>query len=71
MALIHLNFHSDVLGMAVSADVILPQKSRSLIGMKTESAETYPTLWLLHPKCIACGICVKVCPMEVLEIVEK
>jgi ferredoxin len=22
-------------------------------------------------KCIACGICVKVCPMELLEIVEK
>jgi formate hydrogenlyase subunit 6/NADH:ubiquinone oxidoreductase subunit I len=22
-------------------------------------------------KCIACGICAKVCPMEVLEIVEK
>ena len=22
-------------------------------------------------KCIACGICVKVCPMDVLEIVEK
>jgi ferredoxin len=22
-------------------------------------------------KCIACGICVKACPMEVLEIVEK
>ena len=48
MALIHLDFHSDTLGMAVSCDVILPQKSRSLIGMKTESAETFPTLWLLH-----------------------
>ena len=22
-------------------------------------------------KCIACGICVKACPMELLEIVEK
>ena len=22
-------------------------------------------------KCIACGICAKACPMEVLEIVEK
>ena len=37
MALIHLNFHSDVLRMAVSCDVILPQKSRNLIGMKTEA----------------------------------
>ena len=48
MALIHLDFHSDTLGMAVSCDVILPQKSRNLIGMKTEATETYPTLWLLH-----------------------
>ena len=24
-----------------------------------------------HHKCIACGICVKACPMELLEIVEK
>ena len=22
-------------------------------------------------KCISCGICAKVCPMEVLEVVEK
>ena len=22
-------------------------------------------------KCIACGICAKACPMEILEIVEK
>ena len=22
-------------------------------------------------KCIACGICVKACPMEILEVVEK
>jgi len=22
-------------------------------------------------KCIACGICVKACPMDLLEIVEK
>jgi formate hydrogenlyase subunit 6/NADH:ubiquinone oxidoreductase subunit I len=22
-------------------------------------------------KCIACGICAKACPMEVLEVVEK
>jgi ferredoxin len=22
-------------------------------------------------KCISCGICVKACPMEILEIVEK
>ncbi|MBQ7365063.1 MAG: esterase family protein [Clostridia bacterium] len=48
MALIHLNFHSDILGMAMQADVILPQKNTSLIGLKTTESETYPTLWLLH-----------------------
>ena len=24
-----------------------------------------------NSECIACGICVKACPMEILEIVEK
>ena len=24
-----------------------------------------------HHKCIACGICAKACPMEILEVVEK
>ena len=24
-----------------------------------------------HHKCIACGICAKACPMELLEVVEK
>ena len=49
MALIHLNFHSDVLGMGVNAEVILPQKSTTLIGMDTGSeAPTCKTLYLLH-----------------------
>ncbi len=48
MALIHLNFHSDVLGMAMQADVILPQKNTSLIGMETHDCDNYKTLWLLH-----------------------
>ncbi|WP_411678869.1 4Fe-4S binding protein [Clostridium thailandense] len=26
---------------------------------------------LIQAKCIACGICVKVCPMGILEIQEK
>jgi ferredoxin len=30
-------------------------------------AEDKPTA----SKCTACGICVKACPMEILEIVEK
>lgn len=48
MALLHLDFHSDVLGMAMNADVILPQKNTSLIGMRTEKPEVLTTLWLLH-----------------------
>lgn len=48
MALLHLDFHSDVLGMAMNADVILPQKNTSLIGMATTREESFPTLWLLH-----------------------
>lgn len=48
MALLHVNFFSDVLGMAVSADVILPEESKNLIGMKTAGGEIYRTLYLLH-----------------------
>lgn len=48
MALIHMNFFSDALGLNVNADVIIPQKSNSLIGMKTERGETFKTLYLLH-----------------------
>ena len=35
MALLHTGFFSQALGMCVSCDVILPQFSSSLIGMKT------------------------------------
>ncbi len=48
MALLHVQFHSDVLGMAASMDVILPQKSNSLIGMSTTAGATCKTLYLLH-----------------------
>lgn len=48
MALLHVNFHSDVLGMAASMDVILPQQSTTLIGMNTSSGSTCKTLYLLH-----------------------
>lgn len=48
MALIHVNFHSDVLGMASSMEVILPQQSHTLIGMNTSGGETCKTLYLLH-----------------------
>lgn len=48
MALVHLDFHSDTLKMAVNADIILPQKSVSQIGMEGKRAENYRTLYLLH-----------------------
>ena len=49
MALIHVNFFSEALGMCVACDVILPQKSSKLIGMDSAATqERYPTLWLLH-----------------------
>lgn len=49
MAYLHVDFFSDVLGMCTSMNVILPQKTRGMIGI--DSAETdgrYPTLFLLH-----------------------
>ena len=50
MALIHIGFFSDVLGMCTSCDVILPQKSSKLIGMETGARDdgAHPVLWLLH-----------------------
>lgn len=50
MALIHIGFFSDVLGMCTSCDVILPQKSARQTGMGpgARDGERYPTLWLLH-----------------------
>lgn len=56
MALIHCDFHSDVLELACSMTVILPQQtSASQIGLtgtaRTVGGNTFhghPTLWLLH-----------------------
>ncbi len=49
MALIHIGFFSDVLGMAVNCDVILPQSATKQIGMAAASRQgRHPTLWLLH-----------------------
>src|SRR5450756_900222 len=49
MALIHVNFFSESLGMSVAADVILPQDATKLVGMETAvSADKHPVLWLLH-----------------------
>lgn len=50
MALVHIGFFSEALGMCTSCEVILPQPSRSLIGMETHKDDEKPAkvLWLLH-----------------------
>ncbi|MBE6608691.1 MAG: esterase family protein [Ruminococcaceae bacterium] len=48
MALFHIQFHSEALRMASALDVIIPQKSSSLIGMTTNAEEKCKTLYLLH-----------------------
>lgn len=49
MALIHCDFFSEVLGISTSICVILPQNTRTQIGMAgSEKKDKYPTLYLLH-----------------------
>ncbi|MDF2539796.1 MAG: hypothetical protein K0S76_2817 [Herbinix sp.] len=49
MALLHVDFFSEVLGMCMQMDVILPQKASGQIGMGAKGAEDkIPTLYLLH-----------------------
>jgi putative tributyrin esterase len=49
LALINCDFFSEVLGISTSMCVILPQNTRSQIGMNgSEKKEKYPTLYLLH-----------------------
>ena len=49
MALLHVDFFSDVLGMCMQMDVILPEKTRGQIGMEGKlSAGKVKTLYLLH-----------------------
>lgn len=48
MALMHVDFFSNVLGLCCEADVILPQRLQG-IGMEgSNTKEKYPVLWLLH-----------------------
>ena len=46
MALLHVNFFSNVLGMCMNMDVILPQRTYGQIGMegKMPIADEIPTL---------------------------
>ncbi len=48
MALIHLDFFSNVLGKCVKADVILPQSTTGQIGLEGQAQIEFPTLYLLH-----------------------
>ena len=49
MALMHVDFFSDVLGMGVNMDVIIPQETSKQIGMEGRAADgAYKTVYLLH-----------------------
>ncbi len=49
MALLHVDFFSDVLGMGMNMDVILPQKTSKQIGMEGMAKDgSYKTVYLLH-----------------------
>ena len=49
VALMHVDFFSDVLGMGMNMDVILPQKTSKQIGMEGMAEDgSYKTVYLLH-----------------------
>lgn len=49
MALMEVSFFSNVLGMTMSMNVIIPQQTQTQIGLAgTTNGKTYPTLYLLH-----------------------
>lgn len=48
MALLHVNYHSEVLSMNVDMDVILPEETLGQIGMQGSAREQWRTLYLLH-----------------------
>lgn len=49
MALMHVDFFSDMLGMGMNMDVIIPQGTHGQIGMEGKAAEgSYKTMYLLH-----------------------
>lgn len=49
MALLHVDFFAETLGMSTGMEVILPQQSRGQIGMEDHyQGERLPTLYLLH-----------------------
>lgn len=48
MALFEMRFHSDSLKTSVSVNVIIPENAKTLIGMTSDGAAKFKTLYLLH-----------------------
>ncbi len=48
MAYMHVNFFSEVLGMNTSMNVLLPQRTRSMVHDDPDGQYHYPVLFLLH-----------------------
>ena len=48
MAFLELHYHSDALRIGVTVYVILPEKAKTVIGIKADGGETYKTLYLFH-----------------------
>lgn len=49
MALLHVDFFSEILGMSTSMDVLLPQQTQGQIGMEGKADKgQYKTMYLLH-----------------------
>lgn len=48
MALLHVNFHSEVLNMDTGISVIMPQGMQGIGLAGSDSQERFPVLWLLH-----------------------
>ncbi|MDR1599740.1 MAG: esterase family protein [Oscillospiraceae bacterium] len=48
MALMHIDFFSNVLGMSMNMDVIIPQETQGQIGMEGKGYARLKTLYLLH-----------------------
>lgn len=49
MAFLNVNFFSEVIGMGMQMDVILPERAKGQIGLKgSEESGKIPTLYLLH-----------------------
>lgn len=48
MALVHIDFFSEVLGLSCQADVILPQKEQGIGQSGSDKTGDVPVLWLLH-----------------------